>query len=272
MGREIGRNDAGARLSDGRPDRDFSETEQGWLKFNFKGQPRRFQDTIQERVMRTVTLSRLVRLNDGNAPGFPYANCGLVDWQGNRLAGCGAIPPHPRTHPNYTYGSEKQHVSLCDDCAREVMIRDLDSFTESYIEAALWSSTDEADDSGGRPMDDNYSIEDIDPAMADDCRDFQESFGDLIDSGCTRQHPADSSNRQLAGFHFWLTRNRHGAGFWDGDWTEPYRRPESDEDEKFHPATGDNRYSTVGDYLTAMSRPYGEFNLYVGDDGRIYGS
>ena len=38
-----------------------------------------------------------------------------------------------------------------------------------------------------------------------------------------------------------------GAGFWDGDWKEPH-----------------------GDRLTELSKTFGEVDLYVGDDGKIY--
>jgi hypothetical protein len=48
------------------------------------------------------------------------------------------------------------------------------------------------------------------------------------------------------GHDFWLTRNRHGAGFWDR-------------------GLGD-----LGDKLTAAAHTYGESNLYVGDDGQVY--
>jgi hypothetical protein len=49
-----------------------------------------------------------------------------------------------------------------------------------------------------------------------------------------------------AGHDFWLTRNRHGAGFWDR-------------------GLGD-----AGRMLTEMAHPYGECALYVGDDALIY--
>lgn len=31
-----------------------------------------------------------------------------------------------------------------------------------------------------------------------------------------------SEEEYRAGMDLWLTRNRHGAGFWDGDWPEPF--------------------------------------------------
>jgi len=114
---------------------------------------------------------------------------------------------------------------------------ELDKFTRSYIETALWSSTDEV----GVPLDENYDIHDIAPEtlrkMAEDTAAFQESNWDDIKFALER-----------AGHDFWLTRNRHGAGFWDGDWPRD-----------------------VGRRLTEESHPYGTFDLYVGDDGKIHG-
>jgi hypothetical protein len=120
----------------------------------------------------------------------------------------------------------------------------MDEFTRQYIETALWSSTDNSDDSGDQPLDANYGIGDIDPKtlerMIEDCADFQKDFGELIDEG--------GGDYGQAGHDFWLTRNGHGAGFWDGDWPEPQ-----------------------AEQLTEASKDFGEYNLYVGDDGAIYG-
>lgn len=117
----------------------------------------------------------------------------------------------------------------------------MDGFTRAYFEAALWASNDESDDSGGEPLDKNYDISDIAPETRDrmiaDCADFQERFAELI-----------GSKTERAGHDFWLTRNGHGAGFWDGDWPEP-------------DATK----------LDEGAKEYGETYLYVGDDGKIHG-
>lgn len=127
----------------------------------------------------------------------------------------------------------------------------LDEFTQAYVECALWSSTDD----DGEPLDHDYDLrsiaEDTLAEMVSECADFQASFGEYI---------ADNLGR--AGYDFWLTRNGHGAGFWDGDWRQPYGNPEG----YIVP-----QYSTVGDFLTAMSKPYGSYDLYVGDDGMIHG-
>jgi hypothetical protein len=136
---------------------------------------------------------------------------------------------------------------------------ELDTFTQAYVEAALWSSTDNANDQGGEPLDANYSADDIAPEclaqMVADCQDFQESFGELVLDDLSR-----------AGHEFWLTRNRHGAGFFDGDWDTPF----VETDDNGEP-TMVQRYPTVGDHLTDISHAYGSYDLYVGDDGLIYG-
>ncbi len=48
------------------------------------------------------------------------------------------------------------------------------------------------------------------------------------------------------GYDFWLTRNHHGAGFWDRGLGE------------------------LGERLTRAANAYGEAYLYVGDDGLTY--
>lgn len=115
----------------------------------------------------------------------------------------------------------------------------LDTFTQSYLETALWSETGE----DGTPLDDIYEMSDLSDETLkeaiEDCEAFQ------------RDHAADLSTRHngdlYGGHDFLLTRNRHGAGFWDGDWD-----------------------GGPGKRLTDASHVYGSFHLYVGDDGRIY--
>src|SRR5207237_8100038 len=91
-------------------------------------------------------------------------------------------------------------------------------FLSSYIETALWSSTDEA----GIPLDDaKYSDVELAPEtierMRADCERFQTEYDKLIsglDDSVLRSFPPDSHIPH----DFWLTRNHHGAGFWDGDY------------------------------------------------------
>lgn len=125
----------------------------------------------------------------------------------------------------------------------------LDSFTSAYIECALWSSTDNSNDQGGEPLDENYVPEDLAPEclakMVEDCANFQ----------ADEKRPLElcGLDSEQAGHDFWLTRNHHGAGFWD---------------RKHRGVLADKAL----DRLTQASHEFGSFDLYVGDDGRIYGN
>ena len=117
----------------------------------------------------------------------------------------------------------------------------MDAFTQGYIDAALWSSTDD----DGEPLDEDYGIEDISPDtlrdMEADCADFQESNEELLSEAYDL-----GEDDARAGHDFWLTRNGHGAGFWD------------------------RGLGKVGDELTDAAKAYGGQDLYVGDDDFIY--
>jgi len=123
----------------------------------------------------------------------------------------------------------------------------LDSFTRAYIEAALWSTTDNSDEQGGEPLDANYGIDDIAPEtmelMIEDCADFQERYAELLsESGI---------DDARAGHDFWLSRGGAGSGFFDEDTI----------DEEFQ------------DPLQEAAKSYGEFDLYLGDpdaDGEVF--
>jgi hypothetical protein len=163
--------------------------------------------------------------------------------------------------------------------------KSLDEFTQAYIQAALWDTTGppygecpccgreavldslpepefeqtpmcSAEGCGVRQDEDppqlekNYSEKDIDPAtlkqMAEDCAEFQ------------RQNSEDLQQYDMAGrewsaaaqggHDFWLTRSGSGAGFFDRD----------------------NLPEDVRDRLNAAAHQWGNFDLYVGDDGKIY--
>jgi len=111
---------------------------------------------------------------------------------------------------------------------------DLEAMVDSYVEAALWSSTEsDADGNMGSALDEKYGPDDILRStmrqMRRDCRDFAEANAEHIDGEWSR-----------AGHDFWLTRNGHGAGFWDGDWPEP-----------------------AASRLTEASKAFGSVDLYV---------
>lgn len=114
----------------------------------------------------------------------------------------------------------------------------LKSFTDSYIETALWSTNDESNESGGVPLDRNYSQSDIDAetlaAMKRDCDEFysaEEEFWLPEEYGAGAQVGIDD---ERAGHDFWLTRNGHGTGFWDEeDLSEENQKHLSDASKKF---------------------------------------
>lgn len=146
---------------------------------------------------------------------------------------------------------------------KESILDGLDAFTKAYLEAALWSSTyqicpdcesvesdgsDHCPACGERmedwPIDKDFEISDCSIGLLEqaekDCKSFQEQAGEWIadENLENASYPAD----ERAGHDFWLTRNGHGCGFWDGDWTEQ-----------------------AGEKLTDLAKGFGEVDLYVSE-------
>lgn len=87
--------------------------------------------------------------------------------------------------------------------------QEFDTFLSSYIECLLWSSTDIDDEGNGSENFDGRNDELTPKALEEiekDCRDFLEAnIRDIALVGDVSQ----------CGHDFCLTRNGHGAGFWD---------------------------------------------------------
>jgi hypothetical protein len=114
----------------------------------------------------------------------------------------------------------------------------IEQFVMQYERTALWSSNGEDEE----PLDSKEDIEIADETRAlfrKDCEAFLQE-ADVIAPG--------ESDSDLA-HDFWLTRNGHGAGFWDGDYEEE-----------------------IGEKLTALAKKFRKVDLYVGDDGKVYQS
>lgn len=111
-------------------------------------------------------------------------------------------------------------------------------FLDAYIYAALWL----LDDDTRTPFGGTYTAKDfyadVTCQMIEDCAAFL-AEADIPDNLLPQ-----------AGHDFWLTRNGHGTGFWD--------RPDVYGEEKARE-------------LSALAETFGVVDLYVGDDGRIYG-
>lgn len=121
---------------------------------------------------------------------------------------------------------------------------DLEIFTAACIEALYFTDTGEGD----QPPDDAELSGETLKDLEADCRSWWRRFGCYVTTDlCADVGAAHGGPVSQAGHDFWLTRNGHGAGFWDGDWPEPYAA-----------------------MFTNGAKSYGEFQTYLGDDGRIY--
>lgn len=122
----------------------------------------------------------------------------------------------------------------------------VDDALRSYLETALWSCTDESDESGGKPLDESYEVEDFaDEAINQADREL-EGFFDLAEPVLRKVRKRFGADDESIAHDFWLTRNGHGAGFWDRGWGE------------------------LGERLTAHAKTFGTCHAYVGDDGKLH--
>lgn len=140
---------------------------------------------------------------------------------------------------------------------------DLAYMLQGYIECAVWSSSDVPPD--GSPDDDpepledqGYTTDDIDPGTlarmrADVATFIADAFPFLVrlahwDSSHTPYPSGPWTFDEQVGHDLWLTRNRHGAGFWD------------------------RGLGLLGDVLTEIAQQMGEADLMIGNDGRLHHS
>lgn len=116
---------------------------------------------------------------------------------------------------------------------------DLDAFTQGYVEALFFTNGEDLEDKG---------FSDLEPhtlqCIIEDCREFQKNNAATLSRAYVKGYSED-----MAGHDFWLTRNGHGAGFWD--------REELSEDDLCR-------------ILATACRVYGECEVYLGDDGKVY--
>jgi hypothetical protein len=142
--------------------------------------------------------------------------------------------------------SERGWRYACEDAGIPVplTLRDMGTMERAYLECLLWASSDQSNDQGGTPLDQLYNLSDLSSDVlahaVESCATFRqcaEGIGllDLVDADPSR-----------AGHDLWLSRNGHGAGFFDGDWGEH------------------------GDALQELARGMKEIDAYVGDDGDLY--
>jgi hypothetical protein len=108
----------------------------------------------------------------------------------------------------------------------------MQTFMDAYMEAMFWTECN-----SDNPELEHKTLDDLAPealkTIKDDCDRFEKLIPDSIDLS-------------QAGHDFWLTRNGHGAGFWD------------------------RGLGAIGDKLTDLAHAAGEQGLYLGDDGKLY--
>lgn len=120
---------------------------------------------------------------------------------------------------------------------------------DDYIACALWSSHDYPP--GVDPEDPDAQQVPLDEWDDDLCPSCREQLCAEYDDFMSQERVIElieqtGMSMEQAAHDFWLTRNRHGAGFWD------------------------RGLGAAGDELSALCKPYGTCDLYIGDDGRIH--
>lgn len=122
-------------------------------------------------------------------------------------------------------------------------LTELDPFLCGYLTAAFFTNDDDAPSgeytNTDRPdaMMEKLSPEALELAKKD-CAQF---------TVIAAHYLCDAGDPSQNGHDFWLTRNGHGAGFWDRG---------------YHDATAE--------ILSKESESFGETDLYEGDDGQLY--
>jgi hypothetical protein len=119
------------------------------------------------------------------------------------------------------------------------------NFIAGYIACLLWLLTDE---NGGEIRDayaDHISPESMDKIRRE-CADFYNANRETLERG--------GWSDEQAGHDFYLTRNRHGAGFWDREW--------NDETRSVRTRLTDNAHAYGETYDSAEKQPDGTYIVY----------
>lgn len=115
----------------------------------------------------------------------------------------------------------------------------------AYIEAALWADLPEGSD-----KDRNDVSSEMYSTALNDVKEFLHNAEEALSYAEEKTQLAADEFWGHVGHDLWLTRNGHGAGFWD--------------DPDYY--GGDKNADT----LTNIAQSMGEKYLYVGDDGKVY--
>ena len=155
----------------------------------------------------------------------------------------------------------------------------LDAFTRGYVVAMFWTecNVDNHDNLAEATFSDLSHVTLV--AIMHDCDEWQKANAALLEEAYARGY-----DEEQAGHDYWLTRNGHGAGFWDRRELEC----QSEEFERFTDImvdaykSGDSalwdktcalrsalKEQSLGERLTKACQNR-SVDLYRGDDGKVY--
>jgi hypothetical protein len=136
---------------------------------------------------------------------------------------------------------EEDLGSINDNGPDELMINNI---LNGYLNTALWATS-----SAEGNLDDFYSVEDFSKEAKQKARADVEKFVSMAEADINKILSGfwDTAKMETIGHDLFLTRNGHGAGFWDGDYEEE-----------------------IGKNLTNISKSMGSADAYIGDDNRIH--
>jgi len=146
--------------------------------------------------------------------------------------------------------------------------------TVGYLEAILWSETvslpcvedelvdgcmdvDEDNILHGikecTPLNDHFDWEDFTAEAIQKAESELNDFFAWMESQCLTEVTACYADDDTIAYDFWLTRNGHGAGFWDGD---------------YHP---DKRCNVgLGLKLSDGAKAFGEQHVWIDESGKLH--
>lgn len=123
---------------------------------------------------------------------------------------------------------------------------ELRDFIDGYIECALWSTGGEFEGEHLENFDDFDLNPDARPILEKHCIEFMgDNIIDLLGFVKRYKPKTDHTPWACAGHDFWLTRHRHGAGFWD------------------------RGLGALGERLTEVAHACGEVNLFIDESGEV---
>lgn len=120
-----------------------------------------------------------------------------------------------------------KHINLFEQHINE----NNDEMLNAYLDTALWTEE----------LDGDFDRDDIDPKSKEDAKKDCDLFKSMI------KDIINELDLSQIGHDFWLTRNGHGAGFWDGDYE-----------------------NSIETELMKATKNFKTKDIYKGDDGKIY--